>query len=55
MKWPQMGTPPGLERADMTTDMAAEKLKASGWTIVETSGFDQSCRAAVAARRQRRA
>ena len=23
----------------MTTDMAAEKLKASGWTIVETSGF----------------
>jgi acyl-coenzyme A thioesterase PaaI-like protein len=39
MKWPQIGTPPGLERADMTTDMAAEKLKASGWTIVETSGF----------------
>lgn len=23
----------------MTTDMAAEKLKASGWTIVKTSGF----------------
>jgi acyl-coenzyme A thioesterase PaaI-like protein len=23
----------------MTTDMAAEKLKASGWTIVETTGF----------------
>jgi len=23
----------------MTTDMAEEKLKASGWTIVETSGF----------------
>ena len=23
----------------MTKDMAAEKLKASGWTIVETSGF----------------
>jgi acyl-coenzyme A thioesterase PaaI-like protein len=23
----------------MTTDMAAEKLNASGWTIVETSGF----------------
>jgi len=23
----------------MTTDMAAEKLKASGWTMVETSGF----------------
>jgi acyl-coenzyme A thioesterase PaaI-like protein len=23
----------------MTTDTAAEKLKASGWTIVETSGF----------------
>ena len=23
----------------MKTDMAAEKLKASGWTIVETSGF----------------
>jgi acyl-coenzyme A thioesterase PaaI-like protein len=23
----------------MTTEMAAEKLKASGWTIVETSGF----------------
>ncbi len=23
----------------MTTDMAAEKLKASGWTILETSGF----------------
>src|SRR6201992_682949 len=27
-----------MERPDMT-DMAAEKLKASGWTIVETSGF----------------
>jgi len=44
MKWPQMGTAPGLERPDMTTDMAAEnmaaeKLKASGWAIVETSGF----------------
>jgi acyl-coenzyme A thioesterase PaaI-like protein len=23
----------------MTTDMAAEKMKASGWTMVETSGF----------------
>ena len=23
----------------MTTDMAAERLKGSGWTIVETSGF----------------
>ena len=23
----------------MTTDMATEKLKASGWTMVETSGF----------------
>jgi acyl-coenzyme A thioesterase PaaI-like protein len=23
----------------MTSDMAAEKLKASGWTVVETSGF----------------
>jgi acyl-coenzyme A thioesterase PaaI-like protein len=23
----------------MTTDMAAEKLKASGWTVVETTGF----------------
>jgi acyl-coenzyme A thioesterase PaaI-like protein len=39
MKWPQIRTPPGLERPQMTTDMAAEKLKASGWTIVETSGF----------------
>jgi acyl-coenzyme A thioesterase PaaI-like protein len=39
MKWPQIGTAPGLERPDMTTDMAAEKLKASGWTMVETSGF----------------
>jgi acyl-coenzyme A thioesterase PaaI-like protein len=39
MKWPQIGTAPGLERPDMTTDMAAEKLKASGWTVVETSGF----------------
>jgi acyl-coenzyme A thioesterase PaaI-like protein len=29
----------GMERADMTTDMAAEKLRASGWTIVETTGF----------------
>jgi acyl-coenzyme A thioesterase PaaI-like protein len=27
-----------MERIDMT-DMAAEKLKASGWTMVETSGF----------------
>src|ERR1700755_2632501 len=27
-----------MERPDMT-DMATEKLKASGWTIVETSGF----------------
>jgi acyl-coenzyme A thioesterase PaaI-like protein len=39
MKWPQIGTAPGLERPDMTTDMAAEKMKASGWTMVETSGF----------------
>jgi acyl-coenzyme A thioesterase PaaI-like protein len=29
----------GMERAHMTTDMAAEKLRASGWTIVETTGF----------------
>src|ERR1700691_1889172 len=27
-----------MERIDMT-DMAAEKLRASGWTMVETSGF----------------
>jgi hypothetical protein len=27
-----------MERIDMT-DMAAETLKASGWTMVETSGF----------------
>src|ERR1700691_3339012 len=27
-----------MERIDMT-DMAAEKLKASGWTMVETTGF----------------
>jgi acyl-coenzyme A thioesterase PaaI-like protein len=43
MKWPAdfdtAGIGPGLERPRMTTDMAAEKLKASGWTIVETSGF----------------
>jgi acyl-coenzyme A thioesterase PaaI-like protein len=39
MKWPQIGTAPGLERPDMTTDMAAERLKGFGWTIVETSGF----------------
>jgi acyl-coenzyme A thioesterase PaaI-like protein len=29
---------PRLERPDMT-DKATEKLKSSGWTIVETSGF----------------
>jgi len=29
----------GSGRPDMTTDVAAEQLKASGWTIVETSGF----------------
>jgi acyl-coenzyme A thioesterase PaaI-like protein len=29
----------GIGRPHMTTDMAAEKLRASGWTIVETSGF----------------
>src|SRR5258708_6117096 len=29
---------PGPERPDMT-DKAAEKLKSSGWTIVDTTGF----------------
>jgi acyl-coenzyme A thioesterase PaaI-like protein len=29
---------PGLEREEMT-DKATEKLKTSGWTIVETTGF----------------
>jgi len=29
----------GMDKPDMTTDMAAEKLKASGWTVVETTGF----------------
>jgi acyl-coenzyme A thioesterase PaaI-like protein len=29
---------PGLEREEMT-DKATEKLKTSGWTVVETTGF----------------
>src|SRR6202048_2213085 len=31
-------SPPRLERPDMT-DKAAEQLKSSGWTIVDTTGF----------------
>jgi uncharacterized protein (TIGR00369 family) len=40
MKWPQIRAKPALsEKPLMTTDTADEKLKAAGWTVVETGGF----------------
>jgi acyl-coenzyme A thioesterase PaaI-like protein len=36
--WKDLNSAPRLERPDMT-DKATEKLKSSGWTIVDTTGF----------------